>query len=120
MIICSSSQVSFFLSISACSFLFFLFSLLISSMAHIYSSRYSTSTSSISSSTSSYASSASSYFSSESSLLESFTAMNRTLPVSLLLTSSSIDDELSSLVHKIFLKIFFVFLLPLYVCLPYE
>jgi hypothetical protein len=101
--------VSFFLSTS-CSFLFFLFSLLITSMDLFNSSRKSTSASSISSS----------YASSESCLSESSTPMNRNLSVSLSLTSSSSDDEMSSLVKKIFLKTFFVVLLPLYVCLPFE
>jgi hypothetical protein len=89
-------------------------------MAQINSSRKSTFASSISSSTSSYSFLASLYYSSESSLSESSTAMNRTLHVSLPLTSSLSDDEMSSLVHKLFLKTFFVVLLPLYVCLPFE
>ena len=41
--------------------------------------------------------------------------MNKNLFVSLSLTSSSSDDEMSSLVHKLFLKTLFVVLLPLYV-----
>jgi hypothetical protein len=93
---------------------------MITSMEHINSSRWSSSTSSISSSTSSHSSLASSYYSSESYLSESFNAMNRTLHVSLSLTSSSSDDEMSSLVYKFFLKTFFVVLFPLYVCFPFE
>jgi hypothetical protein len=50
----------------------------------------------------------SSYYSLMSSLSESSTAMNTTLSVSLSLTSSSSDEEMSSLVHKIFLKAFFL------------
>jgi hypothetical protein len=83
-------------------------------MALINSSQKSTYVSSISSSYDF------SYSSSESYLSESSTSMNRTLPVSLSLTSYSSDDEMSYLVQNIFLKTFFVFLLPLYVCLTFE
>jgi hypothetical protein len=92
------------------------FSLLITSMAHINFYQKSTYASSISS----YYSLVSSYSYSEYSLSKSYISMNRALPISLSLTSSSSDDEVSSLVHKILLKTFFVFLLPLYVCFPFE
>jgi hypothetical protein len=46
--------------------------------------------------------------------------MNRTLYVSLSLTSSSSDEELSSLVQRIFLKFCFLVPFSLYICLLLE
>jgi hypothetical protein len=46
--------------------------------------------------------------------------MNRTLSVSLSLTSYSSNEVLSSLVQKLFLKKIFLVVLPLYVCLLFE
>jgi hypothetical protein len=104
----SSSQfefcVSSFLFSSAYNDLFFFFSLFITSIALNNFSLY-------------YASS---YSSLVPSLSESFTAMNKTISFSISLTSSSFDEELSYLVQKLFLKTFFLVLLPLYICLLFE
>jgi hypothetical protein len=51
------------------------------------------------------------------SSLEYFNAMNKTLSISLSMTSSSSDEELSSLVQRIFLKKIVLVLFPLYICL---
>jgi hypothetical protein len=95
--------VSSFLFSSFYSDLFFFFSIFITSMALNNSFMYSTSTSS--------------YSSYVYSLSESSIAMNRTLSVSLSLTSSVSDEELSSMMQKLFLKTFFLlFFLYMLVC----